>query len=129
MMTMTTKTKTTMPSSSSGSAPVAPDSTSPVPAAATASSSLSNWYLFKCKHQPLSHRRCPSECDLNYLHTHFQWPSCKVPSPLRVLARITLTLTPIVRVSLFLGHYAARLPIGIKITKHPIQLPHHSYHL
>lgn len=26
------------------------------------------------------------ECDLNYLHTHFQWPSCKVPSPLRVLA-------------------------------------------
>jgi len=33
------------------------------------------------------------------------------------------------RVFLYLEHYAACLPIGIKITKHPMQLARYSYQL
>lgn len=56
---------------------------------ASPSSSGSSWYLFKCEHRSPSASPGPAApsapaagCDLNFLHTHFEWASCKVPSPL-----------------------------------------------
>jgi len=50
--------------------------------ASPSSSSGSSWYLFKCEHRSPSAPPAAG-CDLNFLHTHFEWASCKVPSPLR----------------------------------------------